>query len=287
MAEGWRRLSSLRQPADMRRINRPVSGILRRNGASRGEFRMKVALVLAIPALLLSAFAWGVPQAKSPATRVQETTAMSNALFVVIEELMQARPFKPEAVGRITGTALRAPSPSSNQYFTMYDSARSSKAPLQAVELRVPTPAASVRDGLVILSIRTEAGIDPSTVMKRFGDSPEVSVPEPGAPYEFTYSYQHSWGKLSFQFARGRRLLKSAVVDATEPGPAASIGSATMSADGTITLDLRAVGSGGLTGDARFVYPRGHKDYEEILRHLGGLRPGETKPVPPWPEKKE
>jgi len=27
------------------------------------------------------------------------------------------------------------------------------------------------------------------------------------------------------------------------------------------------------------------QDYDEILKHLGGLKPGESKPVPPFPEK--
>ena len=74
------------------------------------------------------------------------------------------------------------------------------------------------------------------------------------------------------------------VIDATETQPAAprSIGSATMTADGTIILDLRAEGPGGTTGDARLVYPRGHRQYDKILEHLGGLRAGETKPVPPF-----
>lgn len=236
---------------------------------------MKAVLALAFPALLISS------------QRVREAAPVSNALFTVIEELMRNRPFTPDAVSRITGTTLRDPSPSSNQYFTMYRSVHPAKAPLQAVELRIPTPAASAKDGLLILSIGTEARIEPQAVAKRFGASPEVSASEPAAPYELTYGYPLPWGKLSFQFARGTRLLMSVAIDATEAQPAASIGMATMSENGTITLDLRAAGSGGLTGDARFVYPRGHKQYDEILRHLGGLRPGETKPVPPWPESKE
>jgi hypothetical protein len=61
-----------------------------------------------------------------------------------------------------------------------------------------------------------------------------------------------------------------------------SIGSATMTADGTIVLDLRAE-SPGAHGDARLVYPRSHPEYEKILAHLGGLKPGEQKPVRPWP----
>lgn len=65
-----------------------------------------------------------------------------------------------------------------------------------------------------------------------------------------------------------------------------SIGMATMNSEGTIILDLRAEGAGGARGDARLLYPRGHKQYDEILKHLGGLRPGEKKPVPPWPENR-
>jgi hypothetical protein len=65
--------------------------------------------------------------------------------------------------------------------------------------------------------------------------------------------------------------------------PAAPVGVATMQADGTLILDLRAEGPGGALGDARFVYPKAHPDYRKMLDHIGGLRPGESKPVPPWP----
>lgn len=71
---------------------------------------------------------------------------------------------------------------------------------------------------------------------------------------------------------------------AQEPLPA-SIGSATMKDDGTIVMQLRAEGPGGIRGDALFTYKKGHKQYDEIIKHLGGLEPGQTKPVPPWPDK--
>jgi len=61
-----------------------------------------------------------------------------------------------------------------------------------------------------------------------------------------------------------------------------SIGLATMQKDGTIILDLRAEDGDGTIGDARFVYPTSHPDYQKILQHLGNLLPGEKKPVPPW-----
>lgn len=63
-----------------------------------------------------------------------------------------------------------------------------------------------------------------------------------------------------------------------------SIGEATMDASGTITLLLRATSPGGPTGDALLLIPKGDPRYQATLQHLGGLQPGETKPVPPWPD---
>jgi hypothetical protein len=60
------------------------------------------------------------------------------------------------------------------------------------------------------------------------------------------------------------------------------IGSATMSADRTITLQLRAEDGRGSIGDGILVYKPSSRDYEEVLDQIGGLKPGETKPVPPW-----
>ena len=58
------------------------------------------------------------------------------------------------------------------------------------------------------------------------------------------------------------------------------IGTARMESDGTIILDLRAAPGGG--GMALLRYPPDHENYREILRHVGGLRPGEEKLVAPW-----
>ena len=65
-----------------------------------------------------------------------------------------------------------------------------------------------------------------------------------------------------------------------------SIGSAFLDEEGSIVLDLRATNGRGVVGDARLVYPRSHPKYASILEHLGGLAPGETKQVPPWPERR-
>jgi hypothetical protein len=64
------------------------------------------------------------------------------------------------------------------------------------------------------------------------------------------------------------------------------IGMASMKADGTIVLDLRAESPRGDLGMAAFRYPPTHPEYQEILDHLGGLQPGERKLVPPWKEQK-
>ena len=64
-----------------------------------------------------------------------------------------------------------------------------------------------------------------------------------------------------------------------------SIGSAKMKEDGTLVLMLRAEGPGGTIGDAMIVYKPDDPKYQETLEHIGGLKPGEEKPVPPWPEE--
>jgi hypothetical protein len=60
-----------------------------------------------------------------------------------------------------------------------------------------------------------------------------------------------------------------------------SIGNAFMQNDGTIVLDLRAEGEG-VSGIGRLVYPPSHPQYQYVMNHLGGLRPGENKPVMPF-----
>ena len=62
------------------------------------------------------------------------------------------------------------------------------------------------------------------------------------------------------------------------------IGDATMAADGTITLNLRRTADG-MSASGVFKYPVGDPNYQDVLKHIGGLRPGETKLVPAWDDK--
>jgi hypothetical protein len=59
------------------------------------------------------------------------------------------------------------------------------------------------------------------------------------------------------------------------------IGVARMLSNGTIVMDLRAIRGQGV-GDARIVYEKSSDHYQEIVKHLGGLKPGEEKPVYNW-----
>src|ERR1700727_787089 len=78
-------------------------------------------------------------------------------------------------------------------------------------------------------------------------------------------------------------LLGSATIGvAQEQTDPSVIGKATMAPDGTIKLDL--------LGDeesnyaiAHMEYKKTNPDYPAILAHLGGIKPGETKPVTAWP----
>jgi hypothetical protein len=64
-----------------------------------------------------------------------------------------------------------------------------------------------------------------------------------------------------------------------------SIGAAKMLPDGTITLHLRAEHASAV-GDSLIQVGPSDPRHKEILAHVGGLRPGEEKQVPPWPASK-
>lgn len=62
--------------------------------------------------------------------------------------------------------------------------------------------------------------------------------------------------------------------DCRGPG---SVGTALMSADGTITLSFT-----GPIMHGAVAYHRGDPQYARMLSHIGGLQPGQKKPIPPW-----
>lgn len=58
-------------------------------------------------------------------------------------------------------------------------------------------------------------------------------------------------------------------------------GTAVMQEDGAISLHLR-VTSDGKDIDDTLTYKTTDRGYDNVLRHLGGLNPGESKPFSPW-----
>jgi hypothetical protein len=76
-------------------------------------------------------------------------------------------------------------------------------------------------------------------------------------------------------------LAVSAPVEAQSTPRVQFIGMASMSDDGTVTLRLTMT-SDGKPADAIIIYKAEDSRYDEVLRHLGGLKPRQIKPVPSW-----
>jgi hypothetical protein len=66
-------------------------------------------------------------------------------------------------------------------------------------------------------------------------------------------------------------------------------GVATMKPDRTISIRFRVPlpDCRGGFGEGIKEYKPGDPYYDEVLQHIGGLQPGETKEVPPWPDEPE
>jgi hypothetical protein len=60
-----------------------------------------------------------------------------------------------------------------------------------------------------------------------------------------------------------------------------SIGTAEMTADGTITLHLKSLWPDPHE-DSDLTYAPDDPQYGEIRKHLGGIEPGQSKPIPPF-----
>ena len=68
------------------------------------------------------------------------------------------------------------------------------------------------------------------------------------------------------------------------PSPAASVGVATMLPNRTILVGVPGPGGDSRAQAVLMVEP-GDSTYQPIIDHVGGLKPGETKSIPPWPDQ--
>ena len=62
------------------------------------------------------------------------------------------------------------------------------------------------------------------------------------------------------------------------------IGQATMLPDGTIVLDSN-LRTNQAIAEERVIYKPSNSKYRAVLKQIGGLHPGEVKPVRPWDDK--
>ncbi|MDZ4832749.1 MAG: hypothetical protein SGJ27_02995 [Candidatus Melainabacteria bacterium] len=62
------------------------------------------------------------------------------------------------------------------------------------------------------------------------------------------------------------------------------IGECIIEEDGTLILRMRAVGPRGMIGSGTMTYRTDHPNYAEVLQHIGPIKPGENKPVRPFPD---
>src|SRR5258705_10164224 len=74
------------------------------------------------------------------------------------------------------------------------------------------------------------------------------------------------------------------VLAAENSDPAPSVGVATMLENGTILVGIRGPARDGPLQAVLMVEP-GDTNYQQIIEHVGGLKPGETKSIPPWPDQ--
>lgn len=60
------------------------------------------------------------------------------------------------------------------------------------------------------------------------------------------------------------------------------VGTALMEDDGIVMMMLHAQTPNGDWGVSRFYLRPGTADYDALIERVGGLQPGEKKPVPSW-----
>jgi len=61
------------------------------------------------------------------------------------------------------------------------------------------------------------------------------------------------------------------------------VGIATLAEDGTLEMQLRTVARNGTIGEALLLVATDDERYASMIAHIGGLEPGQSKPIPPFP----
>jgi hypothetical protein len=121
----------------------------------------------------------------------------------------------------------------------------------------------------------------PAGEEETFAESAARFYMEQDAGFPHLHGY---WTSIAAQLAVAAALMAARPAGRHQPPdtPGATIGSASMTADGTITLQLRATRDGA-RGDALLIYRPDHPHYDYILQHLDGIQPNESKHVRRFP----
>jgi hypothetical protein len=100
---------------------------------------------------------------------------------------------------------------------------------------------------------------------------------EGDAIFESVFPAGNALGELYAKQAGGLEAGESKLV----PSWPENVGTASMAADGTITLHLRS-DSSGIIAETVQTYRPGDPLYAQVLQHVWDIDPGEPRPIPPW-----
>jgi hypothetical protein len=157
-------------------------------------------------------------QKSQPVSKEGRAMSTHEEFFKTIQDLIAARPFTVEGVEKVSKHKLAAVPKESNAYFGVFAAQDEAHPNFRALELRMPKPGATARDGMLILTVQPKVSINQKEVKAQFGENPELSFQThrrpPDGPTYFVYRFP--WGKVSFGFdGKGQELLQSVSIDAT------------------------------------------------------------------------
>jgi len=139
-------------------------------------------------------------------------------LFEALDALEASRPFLVDDVSRRTGLTLVPGRDQTDGAFAVHRGSDPAGALFVEAELRVPGPAATAPDGILILWVSPAVEVTARAVTSRLGPEQDLIVPTPRQPADApVYAvYRNAWGHLRLGFERGvRGRLVRIVLDAT------------------------------------------------------------------------
>lgn len=177
----------------------------------RASAALRWVLTLAAGASLSIPFA----ACPAPDRRIAMAQTAETDVLALVERFLAERPFTARNVEALAGVRLRQDTGNANPYIALFVSV-APRPPLRRLELRLPRPGATRRDGLLILDLDAGVHLRQAEVTARFGPGFVLEFPSahqpPDAPLYHTY--RHPWGDLRFGFDRTTGRLETVVIDA-------------------------------------------------------------------------